>query len=153
MEKYLSRKQTAEALGKSTSWVDAMRREGRLKAVYVGRTPMFTEAAIRRFIASCDEDLVGRGRDERVAAIDWTVGNRDAWEWIESEAVAAARRGERISVRRLAEDARGHDWATRDGRPSALNNRLVAALSRLLIEDYPEVARFIERRSAAVDVA
>ena len=44
------------------------------------------------------------------------------------------------------------DFVDSHGRPTVINNNLIAALARILADRYPEVSRFIEFRKATVDL-
>lgn len=85
-------------------------------------------------------------------AEEWIWDNPDAWEYMSRTARAEVAAGRSFSIRWLAYQVRKIDFVDSHGRPTVINNNLIAALARILADRYPEVSRFIEFRKATVDL-
>ncbi|WP_288323442.1 hypothetical protein [uncultured Eggerthella sp.] len=83
----------------------------------------------------------------------WKDGNPDADTYITSRALQEARAGRRFGMKQLMEEARRKDFADTKGARTKINNTLSPALARILIEEHPEIRRFMETRHSVVDEA
>mgnify|MGYP000989860279 CR=1 FL=1 len=97
--------------------------------------------------AIMDDRATGRMRQARA----WVEENPQAWGYMLAEAEERARDGRRFGMQELAEWARRGDFTDRHGRPTRINNNLVAPLARIVVERCPECRPYIEMRTRAYD--
>ena len=83
----------------------------------------------------------------------WRHGNPDAWAYLVKLAVNEVRHKRRFSMQYLIEEVRRKSFVDERGMPSVIDNTIKPALTRLLIEDHPEVAPYMETRRAMCDEA
>ena len=94
-------------------------------------------------------------RNSILRAIEWRDANRRnyaAYEWFLNRAQKYARDGERFSVKLLVEEYR---WLTKSLADKQgefkWDNSLTTPLSRLLLQDAPEIAPYITVKRAYCD--
>lgn len=90
---------------------------------------------------------------QRDRAAEWIRCNPDAWACMVSAALAEAKAQRRFSVRYLTERVRAKEFTDVQGRASSVNNDFTPALARLLVEQCPSVAPYVELRRARCDQA
>lgn len=113
----------------------------------VGGAPQTGTAAESHPTAIMDERAAERMRQARL----WVDENPQAWRYMLAEAEGRARDGRRFGMQELAEWARRGDFTDRHGRPTRINNNLVAPLARIVVERCPECRPYIEMRTRAYD--
>lgn len=90
---------------------------------------------------------------QRSEAELWRRRNPDAWAYLVKLASNEARHERRFSMQYLIEEVRRKSLVDADGMPAVVNNTIRPALTRLLVEEHPEVAPYVETRRAACDRA
>ena len=84
---------------------------------------------------------------------DSNARNYAAYQWFLAKAQGYAQKGERFSVKLLAEEYR---WFTRSLADKQgffkIDNSLVTPLGRLLIQDAPEIEKYMDIRKAYCDM-
>lgn len=90
---------------------------------------------------------------QRERAVEWIRCNPDAWACMVAAALAEAKAERRFSVRYLTAQVRAKSFTDAQGRTSAVNNDITPALARLLVEQCPSVAPYVELRRARCDRA
>lgn len=83
----------------------------------------------------------------------WRRRNPDAWQHFVNLAVNEAANERKFSMQFLMEDVRRKSFVDEIGLPSGINNTIRPALTRLLIEEHPEVEPYVETRRATCDRA
>lgn len=83
----------------------------------------------------------------------WISENPDAWAAIVSAAKAEAAADRRFSVRLIVDSACRIDRASIDGGRTSANHNAIAALSRLLLEQHPDLKPFVNLRRSLCDRA
>lgn len=91
------------------------------------------------------------GKDMKRKAMAWRSRNIHAWSRMKEMAIEHAYQGKKFSIDQLVIEARYkmHIEGSDDG--FKVNNTLRAPLARLLINECPSVAPYIETRSSKVD--
>lgn len=87
------------------------------------------------------------------AARTWIACNTDAWAFMASRALCEVTAKRRFGMKQLVEEARRKDFADACGGRTVIDNTISPALARILIEEHPEVQRFMETRRSVVDEA
>lgn len=90
---------------------------------------------------------------QRYAAEQWRRENPDAWRYIVRIALNEAAHDRKFSMQYLIEEVRRKSLVTTEGKPFGVNNTMRPALTRLLVEEHPEVRPYVETRHAACDWA
>lgn len=80
-------------------------------------------------------------------AREWIAANPEAWAYMTRTARFAASRGVRFGMKGLAEHVRWNHILA-NGVPYKLNNNIVSALARILVEEHPFVAPYLEMRGS-----
>ena len=83
---------------------------------------------------------------------DESEENRRAYDWFVKRAKSYAAQGHFFGMKDLAEEYRWHVWQTADKQGGfKLNNSIVTPLSRLILQDAPEVEPWMVTRKAKCD--
>lgn len=90
-------------------------------------------------------------RPTMAIAREWARRNPEAWAFMQAFAADMCSRGRRFGMKALAERVRWELAYSPREVPYKLNNSLVAALARLLIEADPRLEDFIETRKSVFD--
>lgn len=83
----------------------------------------------------------------------WIEVNAHAWGYMLGLAAHEAEAGRTFGVKWLIERARKKDFADVRGCRTVINNNLASALARILLEQMPEAAPFVELRCSVFEEA
>lgn len=103
-----------------------------------------------------DEERERQEREERALKIWkdaklWRRRHPDAWCFMVSTAKREATEGRRFSVQWLSEQVRKRDFASFSTPYPILDNSIRPALARMIVDENPEVRRWIEMRRSILD--
>ena len=93
-----------------------------------------------------------RGLDKLHRAELWRWNNPEAWHYMVRIARDRAEHERTISGRGLVEAVRGKAFVDRMGNDTRTNNDIAAVVARWIALEYPETARYIERRKTVFDL-
>ena len=84
-------------------------------------------------------------------AADWRAANPDAWNRIESYALAETAAERKFSIRPIVERVRWLDIADGSGSKTRVSNSYIAAFTRMLESEHPDMIGLITRSTSKLD--
>ena len=113
---------------------------------------IFDRVPVHRPVLVMDKYSSATPAQRRFArAVTWRMRNRDAWEYMVGLARERAEARTAFGMQELVEQVRRRDFTDSRGLPTRVNNTIVPALARILVDLHPECAPFIELRTRAYD--
>ncbi len=81
----------------------------------------------------------------------WVESNTSAWEAMTHIALGRTKSKAKFGMQELVETIRRKSYTDRHGMQTVINNSIVPALARILVDEHPECLPYVEFRTHAYD--